>query len=208
MRKTNAMRTAELPALPVGNSDWAEVKAGYWSADKTQLISGLLDRKVKVAVFTRPRRFGKTFAMRMDVHLPEGTDQSIIMVFNHRFIEKEKNQGYDPAYVMAREIGEEKGNIHYHMALFLNGQKTESIKPHLDNAWKILENIRRAENKEGGMIDACNRFGRNGIMVKRDDSDPRNLQAVQQQMSYIAKAGQKANVKGKTYFTSRTRKKK
>ena len=45
-------------------------------------------------------------------------------------------------------------------------------------------------------------------MIKRDDPDTRNLQAVQQQMSYIAKAGQKANVKGKTYFTSRTRKKK
>ena len=101
-------------------------------------------------------RHSKMFAMRLDVHLPEGTDQSKIMVFNHRFIEKEKNQGYDPAYVMVREIGEEKGNIHYHMALFLNGQKTESIKPHLDNARKILENIRRAENKEGGMIDPCN----------------------------------------------------
>ena len=29
--------------LPVGNSDWAAVKAGYWSADKSQLIAGLLD---------------------------------------------------------------------------------------------------------------------------------------------------------------------
>ena len=33
---------AKFPPLPIGNSDWAEVKAGYWSADKTQLISGLL----------------------------------------------------------------------------------------------------------------------------------------------------------------------
>ena len=148
-------------------------------------------------------RHSKMFAMRLDVHLPEGTDQSKIMVFNHRFIEKEKNQGYDPAYVMAREIGEENGNIHYHMALFLNGQKTESIKPHLDNAWKVLENIRKAENKEGGMIDPCNRFGRNGIMVKRDDSDPRNLEEVQRQMSYIAKTEQKENVKGKTFFKSK-----
>jgi hypothetical protein len=70
--------------LPVGNSDWAAVKAGYWSADKTQLISGLLDRKATVALFTRPRRFGKTFAIRMlrtffektpesNAHLFEGT---------------------------------------------------------------------------------------------------------------------------------------
>ena len=65
MANRNSRNGAKLPPLPVGNSDWAEVKAGYWSADKTQLISGLLDRKSTVAVFTRPRRFGKTFAMRM-----------------------------------------------------------------------------------------------------------------------------------------------
>ncbi|MBP5542630.1 MAG: AAA family ATPase [Kiritimatiellae bacterium] len=70
--------------LPVGNSDWSAVRAGYWSADKTQLISGLLDRKATVALFTRPRRFGKTFAIRMlrtffektpesNAHLFEGT---------------------------------------------------------------------------------------------------------------------------------------
>ena len=150
-------------------------------------------------------RHSKMFAMRLDVHLPEGTDQSKIMAFNHRFIEKEKNQGYDPAYVMTREIGEEKGNIHYHMALFLNGQKTESIKPHLDNAWKVLIKLREKENQEGGKIDPCNKRGRNGIMVKRDDPDPRNLQEVQRQMSYIAKTEQKENVKGKTFFKSKKR---
>ena len=46
--------------LPVGNSDWAHVAAHNWCADKTQLISGLLDRDATVALFTRPRRFGKT----------------------------------------------------------------------------------------------------------------------------------------------------
>ena len=79
----NTIPAKRLP-LPVGNSDWAAVKAGYWSADKTQLIAGLLDRKATVALFTRPRRFGKTFAMNMlqtffektpesNAHLFEGT---------------------------------------------------------------------------------------------------------------------------------------
>ena len=153
-------------------------------------------------------RHSKMFAMRLDVHLPEGTDQSKIMAFNHRFIEKEKNQGYDPAYVMTREIGGKNGNMHYHMALFLNGQKTESIKPHLDNAWKVLIKLREKENQEGGKIDPCNKRGRNGIMVKRDDPDPRNLQESQRQSSYLAKTDQKENVKGKTFFTSRIKKKK
>ena len=44
--------------LPVGNSDWAVGKAGYWSADKTQLISGLLDRSPRSRSFrTRFLRF-------------------------------------------------------------------------------------------------------------------------------------------------------
>ncbi len=79
----NTIPAKRLP-LPVGNSDWAAVKGGYWSADKTQLISGLLDRKATVALFTRPRRFGKTFAINMlqtffektaesNAHLFEGT---------------------------------------------------------------------------------------------------------------------------------------
>ena len=173
----------------------------YHTLNKT--MNGKILKAIDVVRDDYLDHHSKMFAMRLDVHLPEGTDQKMIMVFNHRFIEKEKNQGYDPAYVMTREIGEEKGNIHYHMALFLNGQKTESIKPHLDNAWKILENIRCAENKEGGMIDPCNRFGRNGIMVKRDDPDPRNLKEVQRQMSYLAKTEQKENVKGKTFFKSK-----
>ena len=55
----------KLLPLPIGNSDWAHVAAHDWHADKTQLISGLLDCDATVALFTRPRRFGKTFALRM-----------------------------------------------------------------------------------------------------------------------------------------------
>ena len=81
MQKTNVQSGAKLPSLPVGNSDWAAVKAGYWSADKTQLISGLLDKKSTVAVFTRPRRFGKTFAMNMLQSFFEKTDASNAHLF-------------------------------------------------------------------------------------------------------------------------------
>ena len=42
------------------------------------------------------QRHFKVFVMRMDIHLPQEMDQSLIMDFNHRFIEKEKNTGYDP----------------------------------------------------------------------------------------------------------------
>ncbi len=39
MQDTPQTIPAKFPALPIGNSDWGAVKADYWSADKTQLIS-------------------------------------------------------------------------------------------------------------------------------------------------------------------------
>ena len=145
----------------------------------------------------------KMFALRIDVHLPDGMDQGKIMTFNHRFNESQKNKGYDPAYVMVREVSDE-GKTHYHMALFLNGQKVQSPYYVFKDAERILNNVAGP----GGSINHCNARHRNGITINRNDPDSRNLQEVQRQMSYIAKTGQKANVKGKTYFTSRTRKKK
>ena len=79
---TRSAKAKRLP-LPVGNSDWAHVSAEYWSADKTQLISGLLDRKTTVALFTRPRRFGKTFALRMLKTFFEKTEKSNAGLFRN-----------------------------------------------------------------------------------------------------------------------------
>ena len=148
-------------------------------------------------------RHSKTFAMRGDVHLPEGSDQSLIMKFNHRFIESQKNKGYDPAYIMAREISPE-GKIHYHMALLLNGQKIQSTYYVFEDMVRILNNVAGP----GGSINHCDKEGRNGIMIKRDDPDPRNLQEVERQFSYLAKIEQKDKVKGKTFCRSQIKKKK
>ena len=81
MTNRDSQNGVGFPPLPVGNSNWAEVKAGYWSADKTQLISGLLDKKSTVAVFTRPRRFGKTFALNMLQAFFEKTEKSNAYLF-------------------------------------------------------------------------------------------------------------------------------
>ena len=51
--------------LPVGTSDWATFSRDSYCVDKTLMIKDLIDTKTRVALFTRPRRFGKTTAMRM-----------------------------------------------------------------------------------------------------------------------------------------------
>ncbi len=50
---------------PIGTSDWATFSQDSYCVDKTLLIKELVDKRTRVALFTRPRRFGKTSAMWM-----------------------------------------------------------------------------------------------------------------------------------------------
>ena len=50
---------------PVGTSDWATFSRDSYCVDKTLMIKELIDTKTRVALFTRPRRFGKTTALEM-----------------------------------------------------------------------------------------------------------------------------------------------
>ena len=56
--------------IPVGVSDFGEIrKNGYYYVDKSGLIREILTRTgIKVTLFTRPRRFGKTMGMSMLEH--------------------------------------------------------------------------------------------------------------------------------------------
>jgi len=80
--------------LPVGIEDFAEIRRhGYYYVDKTQLIEQVLNRRNKVSLFTRPRRFGKTLNMSMLQHFFEiGTDpkffQGLSISKNNELCEK------------------------------------------------------------------------------------------------------------------------
>ena len=50
---------------PVGTSDWATFSRDSYCVDKTLMIKDLIDAKTRVALFTRPRRFGKTTMLKM-----------------------------------------------------------------------------------------------------------------------------------------------
>jgi len=140
----------------------------------------------------------KVFVMRMDIHLPQEMDQSLIMDFNHRFIEKEKNAGFDPLYIMVRELSSEK-NIHYHMGLFLDGNRTNNPYQHFQNARIVLGNICGSY----GCINECNDGHRNGIMIERNTATYNDLFEVLIQFSYLAKIKTKEDVPGKTFFYSK-----
>ena len=91
---------------PVGTSDWATFSRDSYCVDKTLMIKELIDAKTRVALFTRPRRFGKTTAMRMIRAFYEG-DASL---FEDKLIwaageEYRKEQGAHPViYLTFKDV--------------------------------------------------------------------------------------------------------
>ena len=140
----------------------------------------------------------RVFIVRLDIHLPQEMDQRVIMDFNHRFIEKEKNAGYDPLYIIVREYSSEK-HIHYHMGLFLDGNRTNNPYQHFQNARIVLGNICGTY----GCINECNDGHRNGIMIERNTATYNDLFEVLIQFSYLAKIKTKEDVPGKSFFYSK-----
>ena len=66
-------------SLPIGIEDFKEVrKDGYYYVDKTALIEQVLEKRSKVTLFTRPRRFGKSLNISMLRNFFEiGTDATL-----------------------------------------------------------------------------------------------------------------------------------
>ena len=55
----------ELLPKPVGRSDWEYIAQNSYCVDKTLFIKDLVDVDAGTALFTRPRRFGKTTNLQM-----------------------------------------------------------------------------------------------------------------------------------------------
>ena len=73
----NAMK-----ALPIGIEDFKEmIDKDYYFVDKTLLICDLLEKKTKVCLITRPRRFGKTLNMSMIRRFFEKTEEDNAYLF-------------------------------------------------------------------------------------------------------------------------------
>ncbi len=82
--KRNILEGKLQPAL--GKSDWATFSQRNYCVDKTLFIKDLLDRDMGVALFTRPRRFGKTSALRMVRSFFEKADKDTSYLFTDKKI--------------------------------------------------------------------------------------------------------------------------
>ena len=117
-----------------------------------------------------------------------------------------------PQYIAVREQSREK-HQHYHVALLLDGQKTQSIHNHIQTAERLWDTTLGLPARENGygLIDDCttSRTGEkqvNGVMLRPDDPDMEAKKAdCFRRASYLAKTNTKGNApKGqREMFSSR-----
>ena len=158
----------------------------------------------------------KTFFMRYDVRMPEGMyvgDNKLFRDFQANFIKNLSRQGLKPQYIAVREQSREK-HQHYHVALLLDGQKTQSIHNHIKTAERLWDSALGLEPRENGygLIDDCttSRTGEkqvNGVMLRSDDPDMESKKDdCFRRASYLAKTNTKGNAPKfkREMFSSRT----
>lgn len=138
--------------LPIGISDFKTViEENYYYADKTDMIGDILDDRVMVTLFTRPRRFGKTLNMSMMKYFfeIENTEENKKLFDGLAISNKEymKEQGQYPViFISFRNIEEENWedcyfeikNIisrTYNEFEFLRGTLNQSELAEFDSIW-------------------------------------------------------------------------
>lgn len=72
--------------LPIGVSDYSLASSEYYYVDKTMMIKDFIDERPMVALFTRPRRFGKTLNMDMLRTYFEISDRDTSVLFRDKKI--------------------------------------------------------------------------------------------------------------------------
>src|SRR3990167_8825412 len=78
--------------LPIGVDDYKNlIDEGYIYIDKTLLIKEFWENKSKVALVTRPRRFGKSISLSMLRYFFEKTEESTAYLFKNSQIWQEKD---------------------------------------------------------------------------------------------------------------------
>jgi hypothetical protein len=145
----------------------------------------------------------KIFFMRYDIRFPEEythADNGVFREFQSKFMKKLSRHGLKPQYVAVREQSREK-HQHYHVALLLDGQKTQSIHNHILDAERLWDSTLGLPAKENGygLIDDCttSRDGEhqeNGVMLRYDDIfRGKKKDDCFRRASYLAKTNTKGN---------------
>ena len=107
--------------VPVGRTDYKKICEHNYYVDKTLLIKELLDEAVDIALFTRPRRFGKTLNMDMLRTFFEKTNEDTSKYFKDKKIWQQgesytKHQGrYPVIFLSLKDVKARKWQTAYEL---------------------------------------------------------------------------------------------
>ncbi len=144
----------------------------------------------------------KALVIRFDLHFPQNfplvSSNAYISETIAYIVKKYKRQGLDPMYFWAMEQ-HQSHHPHYHVVIFLDGQKVRSYSHVFTNAEAAWG--RSLSTDVSGCVHHCNLadgkvdLRRNGLQIRRCDGPEvmqAQAQAVYNQVSYLAKEKTKA----------------
>ncbi len=139
-----------MKAIPIGVSNYEEIKENnYYYVDKTNMIQEFLERKSKVTLITRPRRFGKTLNMSMMASFFDITKDSKPVfedteIMNSIYV-NEINQ-YPTIYISFANAKRDRESI------------VTTIKKQILNEWAkydfVFQNLNKYDKKEHDYIES------------------------------------------------------
>ena len=183
--------------LPIGISDFKTViEENYYYADKTDMIGDILDDRVMVTLFTRPRRFGKTLNMSMMKYFfeIENTEENKKLFDGLAISNKEymKEQGQYPViFISFRNIEEENWedcyfeikNIisrTYNEFEFLRGTLNQSELAEFDSIWLKKEKADWKSSLKNLTRYLYKYYDRKKVVVLIDEYDTPIIQSYQE----------------------------
>lgn len=156
--------------------------------------------KIESSFNSMLEKHSKVLSVRFDIRYPKDSilyDKNKIYDFNYnlkRSLSREKIKGghkVDPFLISVAEKHNEDHN-HYHYFLIVNGNAHKSTTKILEKANRLWSEMNNAN--ETGLVDFCNRKGRNGIMIdKNSDAFEKQYNEAFYQASYLAKVRGKEN---------------
>ena len=154
VRGGGTARKGGLLPPPVGTSDWARFSQTSYCVDKTLILKDLIDSESTVALFTRPRRFGKTTMLEMIRAFYEG-DASL---FHDKKIwaagaKYRKEQGKHPVIFLSfKDIKQTTAEEAFTRLAAVIGGEVARFVDCIENGWgdeAKKRSLRRVMNREG-----------------------------------------------------------
>ncbi len=148
-------------------------------------------------------RHNKAYAFMLTLNYPDGGEHPDTNTACRKFLKTFKTDRarhkLDPAYVWVTEKGK---NIHHHVAVFLNGNKTMAPHNHLEVAKRIWANTLKRPSADG-LVNLCGNNHIRGHLILRGDSAA-EADAFHH-LSYLAKTRSKDEVPEGVRHWGRTR---